>query len=200
MKFSGRFNGPDFLLHLCCAPCSPHPIDVLKKDYKVTLYFYNPNIYPETEYESRLDEVKKLAVIENLPLITGDYYPDLWIKDKEKLRDEPEKGKRCELCIGDRMMQTARTAARLDMENFGAVLSVSPHKDALMINSLGRKAQKILNRDGTDIVFFEADWKKKEGFKISSRISRNMGFVRQDYCGCVYSRGRMKRKLPGAFI
>ena len=185
---------PDFLLHICCAPCSPHPIRVLKENYNLTLYFYNPNIHPESEYLLRLAETKKLAEIENIPLIAGGYQPENWIKTTLKYKGEPERGKRCAICIGGRLQETAKKAADLGKEFFGTVLTVSPHKDAVMINKLGNAAAEGLARSGfarsglTEVVHFEADFKKREGFKISSRISRELGFKRQNYCGCVYSR------------
>jgi len=175
-----------FLLHLCCAPCAPHPLRELKKRYRLTLYFYNPNIHPEAEYRMRLEEVRKLADIEGLPLAEGEYRPDEWFAMTRELADEPEKGRRCELCISERLEKTARKAADLGIAEFGTVLSVSPHKDILVINRAGRTASAKTGNGGP--AFLEADFKKKDGFKISSRISKELGFVRQDYCGCVYSR------------
>lgn len=177
-----------FLLHLCCAPCSPHPIRKLKKDYSLTLYFYNPNIHPEAEYRLRLEEVEKLAKIENLPLLTGDYDKERWMKMALPFKNEPEKGRRCEACIGDRLEQTARVASEVGAKHFGTVLSVSPHKSAVMINGLGKNAETAVGKEGTELAFYEADFKKKEGFKISSKIAGELGFIRQDYCGCLFSR------------
>ncbi|MFQ5432879.1 MAG: epoxyqueuosine reductase QueH [Nitrospinota bacterium] len=179
---------PGFLLHICCAPCSPHPIRVLKENYNLTLYFYNPNIHPESEYLLRLAESKKLAEIENIPLIAGGYQPEKWITNTLQYKNEPERGKRCEICIGNRLEETAKKAAALGKEIFGTVLTVSPHKDAVMINRLGNAAVKGLNTDSLEVMHFEADFKKKDGFKISSRISKELGFKRQSYCGCLYSR------------
>ena len=179
---------PEFLLHICCAPCSPHPIRELKKEYDLTLYFYNPNIHPESEYQLRLAESEKLAEIENIPLIVGDYQPEKWVMNTLKYKNEPERGKRCEMCIGDRLEETAKKAATLGKQIFGTVLSVSPHKDAVMINMLGKEAADMVSLDSLEIRHFEADFKKKEGFKISSQISKELGFERQSYCGCLYSR------------
>jgi len=184
-----RPGRPDFLLHICCAPCSPHPIRVLKENYNLTLYFYNPNIHPKSEYLLRLAESKKLAEIENIPFMAGDYQPENWMMNTLKYKDEPERGKRCGICIGDRLEETAKKAAALGKKFFGTVLTVSPHKDALMINRLGNAAAGGFARSGlTEVMHFEADFKKKEGFKISSRISKELGFKRQNYCGCLYSR------------
>jgi len=198
---------PDFLLHICCAPCSPHPIRLLKENYNLTLYFFNPNIHPESEYLLRLEESKKLAEIENIPLIEGDYQPENWIMNTVKYKSEPERGKRCEICIGDRLKETTIKAATLGKNFFGTVLTVSPHKDAVMINRLGNAAaeglapeglaldglarsglaRSGLARNSVEVMHFEADFKKKDGFKISSHRSKELGFKRQNYCGCVYS-------------
>lgn len=177
------------VLHLCCAPCSPHPINLLEKDFDITLFFYNPNIHPKSEYVDRLEEVKKLAKIKNLPLVVGDYGPDEWMRRHAHLGDEPEKGKRCEMCIEERLRRTAKQAAHMGINNFGAVLSVSPHKDAVMVNAAGRRVQEepANCNEAVEVNFYTSDFKKKEGFKISSRIAKELGFKRQDYCGCVFS-------------
>ncbi len=178
----------EFLLHLCCAPCSPHPVNLLKKDYEVTLFFYNPNIHPESEYADRLKEVEKLAETTGLPLITGEYEPDKWLSEMNGLENEPEKGARCELCISGRLKRTAGEAAKRRIKNFGTVLSVSPRKDAVMINAAGGSAQESVPASGGPVRFYKADFKKKDGFKLSVEASRRMGFKRQDYCGCPFSR------------
>jgi predicted adenine nucleotide alpha hydrolase (AANH) superfamily ATPase len=188
MEKVSKDEKPGFLLHICCAPCSPHPIKLLKRDYNLTLYFYNPNIHLESEYAFRLGEAEKLAKIENLHLVTGKYDARRWLEMTREYKDEPERGKRCELCIGDRLTETARLAAWMNIKDFGTVLTVSPQKDALMINRLGGKAGSELEHDGMPVKYFDADFKKKDGFKISSRISKELGFKRQNYCGCIYSR------------
>lgn len=187
------------LLHLCCAPCAPYPIGKLKEEFNLALYYYNPNIHPKEEYLFRLEEAKKLSREENLPLFVGDYRIKEWFEMTKEFKDEPERGKRCELCISERMRETANKAAVLGIKHFGTTLSVSPHKDALMINRAGKAAENSCGEGetGHGILFYETDFKKKDGFKISSRIGRERGFKRQDYCGCVYSRAeknRLKRR------
>jgi len=170
------------LLHLCCAPCAPYPLRLLKEKYDLTLYFYNPNIHPKSEYLFRLKEVEELAKIEGLTLIVGEYKPEEWFEMTKGLESSPERGERCELCISDRMSESGRKASELNIKNFGAVISVSPHKDAMMINRVGVDAGREHG-----VKFYTADFKKKEGFKISSKISKELGFKRQNYCGCSYS-------------
>jgi len=185
-------NDNKFLLHICCAPCSPHPIRELKKQFELTLYFFNPNIHPKKEYLARLVEAEKLAFGENMPLIAGEYRPREWFQNARQWKDEPERGKRCEFCIGHRLFETARMAAERGIARFGTALTVSRLKSAIMLNSLGEKAQAEFR--GKGIVFYEADWKKKDGFNISAKLSDEMGFVRQDFCGCVYSRKNSRKK------
>ena len=177
-----------FLLHLCCAPCSPHPILKLKEEFDLHLYFYNPNIHPESEYQMRLEEVEKLARLEDLPLHVGDYRSEAWFNMTKGLENEPERGARCRLCILDRLEYTARKAGELGIHRFGSALTTSPHKDSVMINEAGKHAALELVLFGYDIAFYEADFKKDDGFKISSELSKKYGFIRQDYCGCTYSR------------
>jgi len=196
---SERENGKEkemkdkFLLHLCCAPCSPYPIQKLKEEFELSLFFYNPNIHPESEYNMRLGEVKKLAEIEKLPLHIGEYRAEQWFNMTKGLEKEPEKGARCNLCMLDRLEYTARKAGELGIHLFGTSLSSSPHKDINMINEAGKHAALELVLFGYDIAFHEADFKKDDGYKKSSEISKEYGFIRQDYCGCTYSQAERKK-------
>lgn len=171
------------LLHICCAPCSPYVVEQLQRDYDLTLFFYNPNIHPEKEYRQRLEEVRVWTKSAGLKLVEGEYDADNWFDKTKGLEDEPERGKRCEVCFDLRLSKAADEAKRLGVDNFGAVLTVSPHKEAYIINRIGSDAG---NKYGVE--FLEADWKKKDGYKITTRMANEMGFYRQDYCGCAYSR------------
>ncbi len=182
-----------YLLHVCCAPCSPHPLRTLRQQYEVTLYFYNPNIHPVEEYQNRLGEVQRLAALEALPLIVGEYRAEEWLAGAAQWKDEPEKGLRCEFCIDGRLDATARMAAALGICRFGAVLSTSSRKDVKMVNRLGTQAAASHG----DMLFDAADWKKREGAKISVRISNQLGFRRQDYCGCIYSKRSADARRAG---
>lgn len=186
MLIMERMENGRFLLHICCAPCSPHVIRELKKQFDVALYFYNPNIHPLEEYFRRLEEAKKVAVIENIELHTGEYLHEKWAKTAEQWKDEPERGRRCEFCIGDRLDETARKADELGISLFGTVLTLSRLKSAVMINGLGEIAAEKFE----GVEFFNADWKKRDGFNISAKISGEIGLKRQDYCGCKHSMRR----------
>ena len=174
---------PRMLLHVCCAPCSPYVADRLRREYDLSLYFYNPNIHPEDEYMARTAQVRRWAVLVGLPLFEGEYDADSWFGATAGLENEPEKGKRCVVCFHMRLSRVADKAAELGMDSFGTVLTVSPHKDAVVINRIGAQ---ISSRHGLE--FLEADWKKNDGFKLTCAMAKEMGLTRQNYCGCTYSK------------
>lgn len=171
-----------FLLHVCCAPCSPYVVETLRTDYDVTLYFYNPNIHPEEEYRKRLDELRAWAGKIGVPLIEGEYKAAEWFDAVKGLENEPERGARCEVCFTMRLSEAARMAKKMGFETFGAVLTVSPHKDAVVINRIGEQMGAAAG-----VNYFTADWKKKDGFKKTVALGKAENFYRQNYCGCVYS-------------
>ncbi len=170
------------LLHSCCAPCSVHVIQELIKEYKVTLFYFNPNIFPEEEYQKRLVEAKNYLEKNKVDLIVGEYNYDLWLEQIKGYENEPEKGKRCHICYRYRLKKTAQKAKELGFDTFCSTLSISPHKDAKMINKIGLELSKEYN-----ISYLESDWKKQEGFKKACDISKEEGFYRQSYCGCEFS-------------
>lgn len=169
------------LLHVCCGPCSTHVINVLKQEYDVTLYFYNPNIHPKAEYEKRLDEAKKVADTMDLPLIEGPYDPEVWFDKIKGLEHEPENGKRCPVCFDLRLKKTAEYADEHGFDLFTTTLTVSPYKDAEKVNESGLKFE-------IKAKFLGSNFKKKDGYRKSIQLSNEMGLYRQHYCGCVYSK------------
>jgi len=182
---------PKLLLHSCCAPCSIYVLKELAKEYQLSIFFYDPNIHPRMEYIKRRDEMKIYAKKIGVAFEEGDYDTTNWIDRTKGLENEPEKGKRCEVCFDIRLNETAKKAKEEGYDVWTTVMSISPHKDAEQINSVGRKIFKLY-----DIKFLEADWKKKNGFKIGSQMSKEEGFYRQDYCGCIYSKiARDRAKL-----
>jgi predicted adenine nucleotide alpha hydrolase (AANH) superfamily ATPase len=170
------------LLHVCCAPDATVPYQRLKDEYEVIAFFYNPNIHGEEEYQKRLHEVERLAKLWDFPLIVGEYNVEQWFSAVRGLEDEPEGGKRCEVCYSLRLEETAKLAKELGCEAFATVLTISPHKKAEKINAIGKEAGE---RHG--IAYLESDFKKKDGFKESVRISRELNLYRQNYCGCRFS-------------
>lgn len=170
------------LLHTCCANCAAYPLTLLGIDFDITLFYYNPNIYPEEEYLLRLKDIRKLSEISGVPLIIGKYESVKWFETARHLASEPEGGKRCRICFDMRLEKTADTAKDRCLDIFSTTLSISPHKSSKTINELGRA---VSNRSGID--FYDGDLKKKDGFKKTMDISRDYGFYHQNYCGCLYS-------------
>jgi len=170
------------LLHACCAPCATHVIDVLSQTYKLTILFHNPNIQPANEYKKRSEDIKKLCDIKNTELLLPEYDPETWFQSIKGYESEPEGRDRCSLCFNFRFKKAAETAAISGYRKFATTLTVSPHKDPKVINSIGKK---IADKFG--VKFLEADFKKNDGYKISCDLSRKYGLYRQNYCGCIYS-------------
>jgi len=171
------------LLHACCAPCSIYILEQLAHDYDLTIFFYDPNIHPRQEYNLRRDELKNYAKKIGIKFEEGEYESKIWFDKVKGLENEPERGKRCDLCFDLRLSKTAAKAKMENYDAFATVLSISPHKDYQKISSIG---QKLAAQHQID--FLDRDWKKKDGFKITSKMSKDEGFYRQDYCGCVYSK------------
>lgn len=173
---------PRMLVHICCAPDALFVMGLLRRDYDVEGFFYNPNIHPREEYLLRLEETKKVAKILDFKLIEGPYDDTRWLEITKSFKDEPEKGRRCDVCYAMRLERTAEKAAELGSDSFTTVMSLSPWKKADVMNRIGRMFAHRLK-----IEFLEANFKKKDGFKKSVELSRKHGLYRQDYCGCVYS-------------
>ncbi len=171
------------LAHACCAPDALYVFGLLKGDFEVTGFFYNPNIHPEEEYGRRLEEMRTVAARLGLPLLEGPYDAERWMMLAEKFKNEPEKGRRCEVCYAMRLQKTAEQASSLRFDYFATVMSLSPWKKADALNRIGRMFGRRFN-----VRYLEADFKKKDGFRKSVELSRAHGLYRQDYCGCLYSR------------
>jgi len=171
------------LLHICCAGCGVYVSQLLKKTYIVTLYYYNPNIFPQSEYEKRLAEVKDIAHKFKLDLIVGNYDHDKWLEKIKDHENDPERGGRCLICYSDRLASTAKLAQKSKFDLFTTTLTVSPHKDALAINKIGNDLSLKY-----EVKFLDRDFKKQDGFKKSVEWSKKLDLYRQNYCGCEFSR------------
>lgn len=170
------------LVHICCAPDALFVMGLLKGDYDACGYFYNPNIHPREEYELRLEETRKVAEVLNFELIEDAYDDEQWFKITEKYKEEPEKGKRCDICYAMRLKKTAQKASTLGFDSFTTVMSLSPWKKADVLNQMGKMFAHKYKID-----FLEANFKKKDGFRKSVELSKQHELYRQDYCGCKYS-------------
>lgn len=176
------------LLHVCCATCSAYVLDLLKRDYDVTAYFYNPNIYPEKEYKIRFQEVRQYCKEHDLQFIEESSGQERWFSLTKGHEQDPERGDRCTICYRMRLEMTARYAQEHNFDVFGTDLSISPHKDARRLNTIGKE---LSGQYG--VPYLEADFKKQDGFKKAMELSKNESFYRQNYCGCVYSMRTGKR-------
>lgn len=173
------------LLHSCCGPCSTAVIDRLKDEYDLTIFYYNPNIYPREEYDHRLAEQKRYVKESgiNIIVIDGTYDDfDLFMEKYKGLEEEKEGGARCSVCFSLRMEKTARLAKEKGYDIFTTTMSVSPHKNAKLLNEIGQNLSKKY-----DIEYLHSDFKKQDGYLKSIRFSKEYNLYRQNYCGCKYS-------------
>ena len=205
----GEGSKPSLLLHACCGPCSSYVLEYLSKYFQITVLYYNPNIYPQAEYERRLAELKKLYEVFPPALDTGvkvveceydpeQFYAAVGVRDQPELASEPEKGERCRRCYKFRLQRAYDYAAANNFDYFCTSLSISPFKDAVKINELGVEIERaqlagaeLSEPSAKSPKWLFSDFKKKGGFKRSLELSQEYGMYRQTYCGCVYS---MKNK------
>lgn len=179
--------GKRILLHSCCAPCSSYVISYLSKFVDITVLYYNPNISPIEEYEKRKNE--QIRLIQNInssykiDYIDCDYENDKFEKVVKGLEDEPEKGKRCTKCFNLRLEKTALVAKENSYDFFCTTLTLSPYKNAKLINEIGFELEKKYN-----IKYLPSDFKKRDGYKKSIELSKIYNLYRQNYCGCKYSK------------
>ena len=178
---------PTLLLHSCCAPCSSYVLEYLSKYFKITVFYYNPNIYPESEYTKRILEQQKL--IEEMhfrypvSFLAGKYDRDRFYEMAKGLEDIPEGGERCFLCYEMRLRQAAETAKKGGFDYFTTTLSISPLKNAHKLNEIG-----IRLGEEYGVAYLMSDFKKKNGYKRSVELSAEHHLYRQNYCGCVFSK------------
>jgi predicted adenine nucleotide alpha hydrolase (AANH) superfamily ATPase len=175
-------SGTEALVHICCAPDASYGIRALRDRFDVIGFFYNPNIHPREEIRKRLRATLDLHEKDPFSLVVGAGGEEAWENSARGMEGEPERGRRCETCVRLRLRETARKAAELGVPAFGTVLTVSPKKDAAMVNRVGREEGE---RSG--VRFVEADLKKGDGYLKSVRASKELGLYRQNYCGCRYS-------------
>ena len=183
------------LLHACCAPCSSYVLEYLSKYFDITLFFYNPNIYPEEEFRFREDELRRLIGEMPLPsgvnIISGRYDPSEFFDIAHGYEELPEGDERCHRCYALRLEESARAAKEGGFDYFCTTLSISPYKNAEWLNTIGKEMSE---KYGVGYLF--SDFKKKNGYKRSCQLSEQYSLYRQDYCGCVFSkREAEKRRL-----
>ena len=173
------------LLHCCCAPCATSVTERVIKTIKPVLYYYNPNIYPEAEYLKRLSELEKLARHFSLELISEPYDENEFLGAIAGFENEKEGGARCPVCFRVRLEKTATRAKREGLAAFCTTLTVSPHKNAAIVNAIGEEVAAARN-----ILWIPSDFKKRNGYLRSCQMCRELDIYRQNYCGCRFSIAR----------
>ena len=188
---------PSLLLHACCGPCSSYVLEYLCSHFDITVLFYNPNIYPAAEYERRLEELKKFytkfvpaknVVVVEAPYEPEDFYKAVGTRENPEFANEPERGERCHRCYELRLRYTYNYAAAHNFDYFCTTLSISPFKDADMINEIAHQLTVPAVPEPVEGPrWLPSDFKKKNGFKRSLELSAEYNLYRQEYCGCIYS-------------
>ncbi len=178
---------PRLLLHSCCAPCSSYVLEYLSNYFSITVFYYNPNIFPESEYTKRICEqqmlIDRLTVKYPVMFVAGPYDSERFFQMAKGLEHVKEGGVRCHKCYELRLRETARMAKNAEFDYFTTTLSISPLKKADKLNEIGRRLG-----DEYGVPYLLSDFKKKNGYKRSIELSREYGLYRQDYCGCVFSK------------
>lgn len=173
------------LLHSCCGPCSSSVIERLKDYFDITILYYNPNIEPIEEYLKRKEEQIRLLNELNIKFMDIDYLNEEYRSKVVGYEKEPENGLRCHICYRLRLEKTAKIAKENNFDYFATTLTVSPYKNAKVINELGLELQNKYN-----INYLLSDFKKEDGYKRSIELSKKYNLYRQDYCGCLFSKER----------
>lgn len=171
------------LLHACCGVCAAYPISLLQNSgYEVVVYFYNPNIYPQTEYEKRLEGVIKLCNHFGCELITGDYESEVYYSYIKGLEQEPEKGARCDKCFQLRLDKSAQKAQELGIKIFTTSMVISPYKNYEKLTTFGE-----IIASQYDLLYMGINFRKKDGFLKTNVIANSLKIYRQNYCGCEFA-------------
>lgn len=185
---------PKLLLHSCCAPCSSYCIEYLSNYFEITIFYYNPNIYPEEEYSKRVKEqeqfTEKFPTKHPVTFLEGEYEKDKFYELTKGFEEEKEGGERCFRCYEMRLREAAEAAKKYKMDYFTTTLSISPLKNAAKLNEIGAKLEKEYG-----IPYLYSDFKKKGGYQRSVALSKEYGMYRQYYCGCVFSKNQRDKEI-----
>ena len=215
---AGDQSAPTLFLHSCCAPCSSYVLEYLRRYFRITVFYYNPNISMEEEYRKRVAEQRRLIAVYNaevfgedaparsdslqagqkqngkksgyfIEVIEGDYEPESFYEIARGLEQCPEGGERCFACYELRLRETAKRTQAGGYDYFGTTLTISPLKNAEKLNEIG---EQLAEEYG--IRWLPSDFKKKGGYQRSIELSREYDLYRQDYCGCIYSKEERERQ------
>lgn len=193
LKITAAGTKPRLLLHACCAPCSSYTLEYLAKYFDIALFFYNPNISPESEYDFRAAELRRFLGVHPacaaVKLTVPPYDASPFFAMAMGLEEEPEGGARCKKCYRLRLEETAKAAKDGKYDYFCTTLSISPYKNAPALNEIGGA---LAEQYGVPYLF--SDFKKKGGYARSIELSREYDLYRQDYCGCAYSKAEAEKR------
>ena len=195
-------RGKTLFLHSCCAPCSSYVLEYLRSFFRITVFYYNPNITADEEYEKRVEEQKRLIAEFNvqaeveaevsaecsesafeIAIVEGNYDKQLFFDSVKGLEKCKEGGERCFVCYELRLAETAKQAKQLGMDYFTTTLTISPLKNAVKLNEIG---ERLAKEQG--VMWLPSDFKKKGGYQRSIELSKEYDLYRQNYCGCIYSK------------
>lgn len=184
------------LLHVCCAPCSSASLEYLTEHFDVDVFFFNPNIETKAEFDKRLSElnrfIKEYGFSRKIDVFVGDYNHDEFLREVKGLEEVAEGGERCVKCFAERLSKTANLASQMGYDYFATTLTISPLKNAEVLNRLGLSFEKR-----GDVLYFPTDLKKKGRYQRSIELSKQFGLYRQDYCGCEFSRKAREKVKNG---
>ncbi len=182
---------PTLLLHACCAPCSSYVLEYLADYFDITLFYHNPNIYPEGEFNIRLDELKRFVneAEYSVNVVSPVYDSDEFFSAVRGMEDLSEGGERCRICYALRLRKSAQAAKDGGYDYFTTTLSISPYKNAQWLNEIGTELEQEYG-----VNYLYSDFKKKNGYKRSIELSSEYGLYRQDYCGCIYSKAEAEKR------
>lgn len=186
------------LIHSCCAPCSSYVLEYLREYFKITVFYYNPNITEQEEYRKRVQEQKDLIEVLNqevgeekhIQFLEGTYEPQKFFESVKGLEQCLEGGERCQRCFWLRLRETAVLAQQEAFDYFVTTLTISPLKNAEVINQIGKELEEEY-----DVKFLPSDFKKKNGYLRSVELSAKYHLYRQDYCGCIYSKAQREKQI-----
>ncbi|MDO4530951.1 MAG: epoxyqueuosine reductase QueH [Bacillota bacterium] len=184
-KIQKEGKRPSLLLHSCCGPCSSYVMEYLAQHFEITVFYYNPNISPESEFRFRAAEQERLIqeMGFGVKYHLGKYDPERFFELAKGYENEPEGGERCFRCYRLRLEETAKAAKDGGFDYFTTTLSISPHKNAQVLNELGNELSDLYG-----VAYLFSDFKKKNGYRRSCELSIEYDLYRQDYCGCAFSK------------
>jgi predicted adenine nucleotide alpha hydrolase (AANH) superfamily ATPase len=191
-----RGERPRLLLHACCAPCSSYVLEYLSQYFRLSVFDYNPNISPASEFRMRTEEIERLVKEMPFPrecpdVIVGKYDPERFYEAVKGHESDREGGDRCAICFRLRLREAAEAAKAGGYDYFTTTLSISPLKNAALLNMIGAELAEEYG-----VPYLYSDFKKRNGYKRSIELSREYGLYRQDYCGCVFS--KREREIGGS--